>query len=183
MEKQDYILEMRDITKQFPGVRALDQVNFKVRRGEIHALTGENGAGKSTLMKILSGYYVKGTYEGSFFINGEECNFKNKQDAERKGIAIIYQESSLAKHLNICENIFLGNEIQKLGVINWEKSHATAHELLKSVMLDADTETKVSELQAYLPGAIYHQDANLRRPAELPEHIPKVRRFPQPSRL
>lgn len=146
MADMDYILEMRNITKLFPGVRALDNVNFQVRRGEIHALTGENGAGKSTLMKILSGFYGKETYEGELILNGQVCNFKNIQESEKKGIAIIYQESSLAKHLNICENIFLGNEIKKFGVINWEKSHAIAKDLLKRVMLDADTETKLSEL-------------------------------------
>ena len=104
----DYILEMKQITKEFPGVKALDNVNFKVKRGEIHCLVGENGAGKSTLMKVLSGVYPHGTYSGDIVYNGEVQNFKKISDSEEKGIVIIYQELALIPELSIYENIFFG---------------------------------------------------------------------------
>ncbi|WP_143521755.1 ATP-binding cassette domain-containing protein, partial [Pseudomonas sp. 2995-3] len=114
----EYALEMRNITKEFPGVKALDDVSFRVRKGEIHALCGENGAGKSTLMKVLSGLYPYGTYDGKIIINGQECHFKNIREAEEAGIAIIYQELALVKEMTVGENIFLGNEPVKFGVSN-----------------------------------------------------------------
>ncbi len=103
----DAILEMRHITKTFPGVKALDDVSFSVRKGEIHALVGENGAGKSTLMNVLSGIYPHGTYEGQLFVEDKECSFREIKDSERKGIVIIHQELALIPYLSIGENIFL----------------------------------------------------------------------------
>ena len=105
----DVLLEMRGITKTFPGVKALDNVSFSVRRGEIHALVGENGAGKSTLMKVLSGVYPYGTYDGEILYEGKECRFHNIHESERLGIVIIHQELALVPHLSITENIFLAN--------------------------------------------------------------------------
>lgn len=102
---QDYILEMRNITKEFPGVKALDNVSFQVRRGEIKALVGENGAGKSTLMNVLSGVYPEGTYTGDLVVDGEICRFKSIQQSEHAGIAIIHQELALIPMLSIAENI------------------------------------------------------------------------------
>jgi ABC-type sugar transport system ATPase subunit len=131
----DYILEMMDITKDFPGVRALDSVNFKVRRGEIHALVGENGAGKSTLMKVLSGVFPHGNYEGSIVLNGEEQRFQSIRDSECAGIAIIYQELALVQELDICENIFLGNEISDRGFIHWDKAYSMTKDALSKVNL------------------------------------------------
>src|SRR5690606_39724587 len=106
----DIILEMRNITKTFPGVKALDNVNFSVQRGEIHALVGENGAGKSTLMKVLSGVYPAGTYTGDIIYEGQERHFKDISHSEKLGIVIIHQELALIPMLSIKENIFLGNE-------------------------------------------------------------------------
>jgi len=116
------ILEMRSITKTFPGVKALENVNLKVRKGEIHALVGENGAGKSTLMKVLSGVYPTGSYEGDIVYEGETRNFKVLKDSEEIGIVIIHQELALVPLLSIGENIFLGNENAKSGVISWDET-------------------------------------------------------------
>ncbi|MGL4986059.1 MAG: multiple monosaccharide ABC transporter ATP-binding protein [Treponemataceae bacterium] len=133
----DIILEMKDISKEFSGVRALDGVNLKVKRGEIHALCGENGAGKSTLMNILSGVYPYGTYTGDIVYNDEVCKFKNIKNSEEKGIVIIYQEFSLSPFLSIAENIFMGNEQLSLkGVIDWTKTRTKAKEVLKRVGLE-----------------------------------------------
>lgn len=142
----DYILEMSNIVKEFPGVKALDNVNIKVKKGEIHALVGENGAGKSTLMKILSGVYPVGTFEGEIVIKGEKKSFQKIKDSEEAGISIIYQELALIKQLNVAENIFLGNEFIEKGRINWEKTKLEAKKLLKEVKLDVDPETRVIEL-------------------------------------
>ena len=142
----DYILEMRNISKEFPGVKALDNVNLKVRKGEIHALVGENGAGKSTLMKVLSGVYPYGTYCGDIVINGEIRSFHGVKDSEKAGISIIYQELALVKYMNVCENIFLGSEIKKNKVIDWEESFAQTTKLLNDVRLDISPETKVVNL-------------------------------------
>lgn len=142
----EYILEMKGITKEFPGVRALDDVTFSVKTGEIHALVGENGAGKSTLMKVLSAVYPAGTYRGNIFINGEEQNFKTIKESERAGIAIIYQELALVKQLSIVENICLGNEIAKNGVINWDESFFLAQNSLRQVGLNANPVHPVSYL-------------------------------------
>ena len=114
-------LEMRDITKTFPGVRALDGVTFNLQKGEIHALVGENGAGKSTLMKILGGVYPYPQYGGQILIEGAEQKFASIREAEKAGIAIIFQELSLVKEMSVGENIFLGREPRKFGVIRWEE--------------------------------------------------------------
>jgi ABC-type sugar transport system ATPase subunit len=142
----EHILEMSNIVKEFPGVRALNNVNFKVKKGEIHALVGENGAGKSTLMKVLSGVYPNGTYEGQIILNGKEQKFSNIKDSEKVGIGIIYQELTLVKQMNICENIFLGNEFSRNGIIDWDKSMQESARLLKEVGLDDKPDTKVINL-------------------------------------
>ena len=142
----DVLLEMRGITKEFPGVKALKDVSFSVNAGEIHALVGENGAGKSTLMKVVSGVYPSGTYEGQFFYKGEECRFSNIRDSEHKGIVIIHQELALIPQLSITENIFLANEQATRGVINWGLSHQKAQELLTKVGLHESSATKISHL-------------------------------------
>lgn len=128
-------LEMRNITKEFPGVKALNQVNFSVRKGEVHALCGENGAGKSTLMKVLSGLYPHGTYDGQIMINGEERHFNKIRDAEEAGIAIIYQELALVKTLSVGENLFLGKEPVNFGIINWERVFRDSEKWLQEVGL------------------------------------------------
>ena len=141
----EYILEMRGITKTFPGVKALDNVNFKVRRGEIHCLVGENGAGKSTLMKVLSGVYPHGTYEGDIVYNGEVQQFRSIADSEEQGISIIYQELALVPELSIYENIFFGHEIMSGHHIDWNETIVRAKEVLKKVRLDVDPSTKVTD--------------------------------------
>src|SRR6266581_7129111 len=120
------LLEMRTITKSFPGVRALDGVSFDLNKGEIHALVGENGAGKSTLIKILAGVYPHPEYGGEIVIDGSEKRFANVRDAENAGIAVIYQELSLVKDLGVAENICLGREPRSFGVINWETLYSRA---------------------------------------------------------
>ena len=142
----EYILEMRDIVKEFPGVRALNNVNLKVKRGTIHALCGENGAGKSTLMKVLSGIHPYGSYTGEIVFDGETCQFSGIRDSERAGIAIIHQELATIPDLSIAENIFLGNERNKNGVINWDNTFSDAREMLKKVGLSEEPTTKISEL-------------------------------------
>ena len=106
----DHILEMRSITKEFPGVKALQDVSLSVRRQEIHAICGENGAGKSTLMKVLSGVYPHGSYTGEIEFDGQVCEFADIRQSEQRGIVIIHQELALSPYLSIAENIFLGNE-------------------------------------------------------------------------
>ena len=143
----DHILEMRSITKTFPGVKALEDVTLAVRRGEIHAICGENGAGKSTLMKVLSGVYPTGSYEGEIVYDGAPVNFSGIRDSERKGIVIIHQELALVPHLSIAENIFLGNEVRgRGGLIDWNKANAEAARLLASVGLDENPVTPVGQL-------------------------------------
>ncbi len=142
----EFILEMKNITKLFPGVRALDNVNLKVRKGEIHALVGENGAGKSTLMNVLSGIYPHGTYEGDIIFDGKECIFNHIKDSEKMGIVIIHQELALEPYLSIGENIFLCNERSKFGFINWNKTHKDAISLLKRVRLKDNPLTLVSDI-------------------------------------
>ncbi len=144
--REDYILEMRDITKDFPGVRALDGVNLRVRRGEIHALVGENGAGKSTLMKILSGLYPAGTYEGSILVDDSDVSFAGIKESEAAGIAVIYQELALVRLLNVTENIFLGNEITSGISIDWTRAYAKATDLLQQVGLNVNPRTQVLKL-------------------------------------
>lgn len=133
----DYILEMNHITKEFSGVKALDDVNLKVKRGEIHALCGENGAGKSTLMNVLSGIYPFGTYTGDIMYNGELVKNHNIKDSEKKGIVIIHQELALSPYLSIAENVFMGNEQTSMkGVIDWTKTRSKAKEMLEKVGLE-----------------------------------------------
>lgn len=132
----DYILEMNHITKEFSGVKALDDVNLKVKRGEIHALCGENGAGKSTLMNVLSGVYTYGTYSGDIVYKGDVCKFHSIRESEAKGIVIIHQELALSPLLSVAENVFLGNEQTSIkGVINWTETRKRAHEMLEKVGL------------------------------------------------
>lgn len=132
----DYILEMNHITKEFSGVKALDDVNLKVKRGEIHALCGENGAGKSTLMNVLSGIYPFGTYTGDIMYNGELVKNHNIKDSEKKGIVIIHQELALSPYLSVAENVFMGNEQTSMkGVINWTETKSRAKEMLEKVGL------------------------------------------------
>ena len=133
---EDYILEMRNIVKTFSGVRALDGVNFKVRRGEIMSICGENGAGKSTLMNVLSGVYPYGTYEGDIVYNGETCQFHSIKDSEHKGIVIIHQELALSPYLSVAENVFIGNERQTNGVIDWTRTRREAQDLLARVGME-----------------------------------------------
>ena len=142
----EYILEMRGITKEFPGVRALDNVNFKVRNGEIHCLVGENGAGKSTLMKVLSGVYKFGSYSGDIVYNGQVQQFQSTKDSENAGIAIISQELALIPELTVYENIFFGHEIMHGKTINWNETIIQAREMLKKVRLDVNPSRKVREL-------------------------------------
>jgi len=140
------ILEMRGITKTFPGVNALDNVNLTVRAGEIHAVVGENGAGKSTLMKVLSGVYPHGDYSGEIYFQGQECKFRDIADSEKAGIVIIHQELALVPLLSIAENIFLGNEPVKNGIIDWHASFAKTRALLKKVGLKESPDTLITDL-------------------------------------
>ncbi len=142
----DVILEMRNISKVFPGVRALDNVNLSVRQGEIHALVGENGAGKSTLMKVLSGVYPYGTYTGEIFFNGKECRFKDIHQSEEVGLVIIHQELALSPFLSIAENLFLGNEQAKNGVIDWNETFSKSIEVLEKVGLHDSPNTIISTM-------------------------------------
>ena len=138
---ESIILEMKQITKVFPGVKALDEVDLKVARGEIHAICGENGAGKSTLIKVLSGVYPTGTYEGSVLINGEKYDFSNTRDAERQGVVCIHQELELIPDLTVGENVFLGKYPLKRGLIDWSEINVRTQDLLQQVGLTADVDS------------------------------------------
>ncbi|MDR1775028.1 MAG: sugar ABC transporter ATP-binding protein [Actinomycetes bacterium] len=140
------LLRMRHITKVFPGTKALDDVNFDVRPGEIHALVGENGAGKSTLMKVLSGIHPYGSYEGEIFYDGELCKFSRISESEAKGIVIIHQELALVPYLSIAENIFLGNEQGKAWSIDWSRTYSEADKLLARVGLAESSRTLVKDI-------------------------------------
>ncbi|MFD6426263.1 multiple monosaccharide ABC transporter ATP-binding protein [Streptomyces sp. NPDC060198] len=137
---------MRSIVKTFPGVKALSEVTLSVARGEVHALCGENGAGKSTLMKVLSGVHPHGSYEGEIVFDGEPCRFKDIRASERRGIVIIHQELALVPYLSIAENIFLGNEPSRRGIIDWREALRRAAELLRRVGLDEHPETRVADI-------------------------------------
>ncbi len=140
------LLEMKNITKVFPGVIALSHVNLDITEGEIHALVGENGAGKSTLMNVLSGIYQFGTYEGDIIYDGKVCEFHKIRDSEGKGISIIHQELALVPYLSIGENMFLGNEIAKYLLIDWDATYAKADELLKMVGLRESSKTLIKDI-------------------------------------
>ncbi len=142
----DNILEMRGITKEFPGVKALDDVNFVVKRGSIHALVGENGAGKSTLMNVLSGLYPYGSYSGDIVYEGEVCKFSKIKDSEEKGIVIIHQELALVPYMSIGENMFLGNERGSRFAIDWDRTHAEATKYLKIVGLSDSSKTLIKDI-------------------------------------
>jgi putative multiple sugar transport system ATP-binding protein len=137
---------MKNITKTFPGVKALDNVNLLVNEGEIHALVGENGAGKSTLMKVLSGVYPHGSYTGDIIFKGKVCEFKDIRHSEHLGIVIIHQELALIPYLSIAENIFLGNEQAKNGIVNWNDTSIHARELLERVGLKESPNTLITSI-------------------------------------
>ena len=142
----DYILEIENLTKEFPGVRALDNVNLKVKKGEIHSICGENGAGKSTLMSCISGVYPRGSYTGKVLFKGHETNYLSVKDSEKEGLAIIHQELALSPYLSIYENIFLGHMQTKFGIINWNKYIKESKKYLDTVGLNEAPETIVSKL-------------------------------------
>jgi len=140
------LMTMKNITKIFPGVRALDDVSIQVRHGEIHGICGENGAGKSTLMNVLSGVYPHSSYSGVIHFNGAECRFKNVKDSEKLGIVIIHQELALIPYLSIAENVFLGNEIVNWGIINWDLAQLKADQLLRRVGMSRPSGVLVRDL-------------------------------------
>ncbi len=142
----DTLLEMKNITKEFPGVKALDNVSFRVAKGEIHCLVGENGAGKSTLMKVLSGVYPHGACTGDVFFGGRAQKFAGISDSEKAGIAIIYQELALVPEMTVYENIFLGHEIGNGFAINWNETIKRASDMLRQVRLDVNPAVKVKDL-------------------------------------
>ena len=146
MSANPFILEMHSITKEFPGVKALSDVSLKVRAGEIHAICGENGAGKSTLMKVLSGVYPYGTYTGDIVFQGETVQFRDIRSSEAAGIVIIHQELALIPELSIAENIFLGNEPTRFGVIDWDKVNFETLDLMERVGLEEDPTTPIKDL-------------------------------------
>lgn len=140
------LLEMKNITKTFPGVKALDNVNLQVEEGEIHALVGENGAGKSTLMNVLSGIYPYGSYEGDIIYDSEVCKFEDIKNSEEKGIVIIHQELALIPYLTIAENMFLGNERGNSFKIDWNETNALARKYLDIVGLKDSTQTLIKDI-------------------------------------
>ncbi|WP_077489054.1 multiple monosaccharide ABC transporter ATP-binding protein [Sinomonas mesophila] len=143
---QTPILSMRGITKTFPGVKALQDVNLDVNRGEVHAICGENGAGKSTLMKVLSGVYPHSSFEGEILFEGEPCHFSNITDSEKRGIVIIHQELALSPYLSIAENIYLGNEQASRGWVDWQKTNLEASKLLARVGLSENPATPIQHI-------------------------------------
>lgn len=142
----EYILEMKNITKEFPGVKALSNVNLQIRRGEIHSLCGESGAGKSTLMKVLSGVYPYKSYTGDIVINGEVQKFHKISDSEKAGVAIIYQELALVKDITVAENILLGKLINKKGIVNWNAVYMRAKKILEEMEVSIDLNEKVRNI-------------------------------------
>ncbi|MFB1098716.1 xylose ABC transporter ATP-binding protein [Terribacillus sp. JSM ZJ617] len=141
-----FALEMKGITKEFPGVRALDNVTFSVRKGEIHALCGENGAGKSTLMKILSGVYPHNSYSGQIYINGKEAEFKSIKESQEAGVGIIYQELALVEEMSVAENLFLSHDLMRQKIVNWNKIYSEAKKKLAEIGLNIDPQVKVGDL-------------------------------------
>lgn len=146
MQLDDILLEMKNIIKEFPGVKALDNVNLKVKRNSIHGIVGENGAGKSTLMNVLSGVYPSGSYSGEIIFENEVCNFKGIKDSENKGIVIVHQEFALVPTLSIMENMFLGNERANHGIIDWGKTKIDAMKYMEMVGLSEDPENLVCNI-------------------------------------
>ncbi|MBB5887293.1 sugar ABC transporter ATP-binding protein [Lactovum miscens] len=146
MSDSNLILQMQNITKTFGPVKALTDVNLDITRGEIHGICGENGAGKSTLMNVLSGVYPHGTYSGSILFEGKECNFRKISDSEELGIVVIQQELALSPFLSIAENIFIGNEKQKNGIIDWNRTRSDAIKILGRVGLMESPETKIMDI-------------------------------------
>ena len=140
------LLEMKNITKTFPGVKALDNVNLQVEEGEIHALVGENGAGKSTLMNILSGIYAYGTYEGDIIYDGKICEFHDIKESTKVGIVIIHQELALIPYMSIGENMFLGNERGKKFAINWNDTYGEAEKYMRTVGLKESSRTLIKDI-------------------------------------
>ena len=140
------LLEMKNIVKTFPGVRALDNVNLKVEQGEIHALVGENGAGKSTLMNVLSGVYPYGSYEGDIIYDGQVCQFHHIKESEAKGIVIIHQELALVPYMTIGENMFLGNERGKAAAIDWDETYGMAEKYMRQVGLSESSRTLIKDI-------------------------------------
>ena len=141
------VLEARNITKDFPGVRALDNVSFSLKPKQIHALCGENGAGKSTLINVLSGFYPKSTYTGDLLMEDQVVGFKTINDAENMGIAVIHQELNLFNELTVTENLFLGHEIHKHGVLDWNEMYAQTNEWIKRLKLeDVDPKSRLGDL-------------------------------------
>jgi putative multiple sugar transport system ATP-binding protein len=142
----EYILEIEKVTKVFPGVRALDKVSLKIKKGDIHSICGENGAGKSTLMSVISGVYPKGSYEGKVFYKGVETHYHSVKDSEKEGLAIIHQELALSPYLSIYENIFLGHMQTTMGIIRWDDYIKLSKQYLDRVGLQEDPATIVSKL-------------------------------------
>ncbi len=146
MSDQTALLEMKNITMVFPGVKALDNVNLTVKHREIHALVGENGAGKSTLVKVLSGVYPHGTYDGEIIFEGKSCSFADIKQSERAGIVIIHQELALSPYLSIAENIFIGDERARYNIINWDKTREDALTYMKKLGLNENPNIPVNKL-------------------------------------
>lgn len=142
----DSMLRMSNITKEFSGVKALDCVNIEVKEGHVHALVGENGAGKSTLMKVLSGIYVSGDYKGEVYFKGKKCAFRSIKESEQAGIAIIHQELALSPYLSVMENIYLGNEISKRGIVSWDKTRELAKKYMGRVGLKIDENLLIKDI-------------------------------------
>lgn len=161
------LLEMRRITKDFPGVRALDDISFSARSGEIHALIGENGAGKSTLMKVLSGVYPHGTYSGQILMNGSELGFQSIREAQHAGIVLIPQELSLCSHISVTENMFLSVLPSRAGMVRWKKAHQDAQRMIDEFDIGALPTTTVAHLRAGQQQLILLAKALLQHPRVL----------------